>query len=185
MTNETGDVVWSAAYKPFGKAEVDGSSTQTNNFRFPGQYYDAESGLHYNWHRYYDPKTGRYLTADPIGILRGMNHLFAYAQNNPINYTDPWGLWYGNWCGPYLSGLGMPIDSLDWICKEHDECYKKHNINMFTPRENCDRKKCDIDLVNRLSNLPENPLDWQFPPPSLYHLLLAKRYRDAAVKYFN
>jgi RHS repeat-associated protein len=72
MTNESGSVVWSAAYTPFGKAEVDGSSTQTNNFRFPGQYYDAESGLHYNWHRYYDPKTGRYLTADPIGLDGGL-----------------------------------------------------------------------------------------------------------------
>ena len=56
-----------------------------------GQYYDEETGLHYNYHRYYDPKTGRYLTPDPIGLGGGIN-LFVYASNNPINAIDPFGL---------------------------------------------------------------------------------------------
>jgi RHS repeat-associated protein len=58
---------------------------------YPGQYFDAETGLHYNWHRYYDPETGRYLRADPIG-LGGWINLFAYADTNPVNYVDPLGL---------------------------------------------------------------------------------------------
>lgn len=62
-----------------------------NNFRFRGQYYDSETGLHYNWHRYYDPKTGRYLTADPIGLAGGINP-YVYVQNDPINMIDPYGL---------------------------------------------------------------------------------------------
>ena len=51
MTDDTGTVVWEAEYKPFGEAEVHPSSTVVNNFRFPGQYYDQETGFHYNCHK--------------------------------------------------------------------------------------------------------------------------------------
>jgi RHS repeat-associated protein len=59
---------------------------------YAGQYFDAETGLHYNYHRYYDPSIGRYLTPDPIGLAGGIN-LFAYAGLNPINAFDPFGLY--------------------------------------------------------------------------------------------
>ena len=76
--------------QPFGN--VNGAVNDLgNNFRFAGQYYDSETGLHYNYHRYYDPNTGRYLTPDPIGLAGGIN-LFIYAGNNPINSIDPFGL---------------------------------------------------------------------------------------------
>jgi RHS repeat-associated protein len=78
MTDATNTVVWEADYKPFGEAEVNPNSSVVNNFRFPGQYFDAETGLHYNYHRYYDPKTGRYLTPDPIGLEGGINLYYDF-----------------------------------------------------------------------------------------------------------
>ena len=85
--------MWQAAYLPFGEAQLR-VGTITNNLRFPGQYFDAETGLHYNWNRYYDPATGRYISPDPIGLDGGLN-LYAYVGNDPVNLVDPEGLW--NW----------------------------------------------------------------------------------------
>ena len=87
IVDSSGQVVWAGFYQPFGKSWAYPADI-TNNFRFPGQYYDAETGLHYNWHRYYDPDTGRYITADPIGLEGGVN-LYAYVMNNPIILADP------------------------------------------------------------------------------------------------
>ncbi|MCO6540661.1 MAG: RHS repeat-associated core domain-containing protein, partial [Gilliamella sp.] len=62
-----------------------------NPLRFQGQYYDEETGLHYNLNRYYDPFTGRYITQDPLGMLGGLNS-YQYAGSDPINWVDPLGL---------------------------------------------------------------------------------------------
>ena len=89
-TDAAGAVIWRLQNgRAFGDTAPSGSVTI--NLRFPGQYYDAESGLHYNWNRYYDPKVGRYITSDPIGLGGGVN-TYAYVGGNPVNYSDPLGL---------------------------------------------------------------------------------------------
>lgn len=96
MSDEIGQTVWSASHAPFGLATVDEDPDNdgrllTLNIRFPGQYYDSETGLHYNYFRTYDPLTGRYITSDPIGIWGDIN-TYSYAEGNPISIYDPFGL---------------------------------------------------------------------------------------------
>jgi RHS repeat-associated protein len=90
LTRLDGSVVWSARYSSFGQATISANSTVSINLRLPGQYYDGETGLHYNGMRYYDPILGRYIEADPIGLTAGTN-LYLYANGNPINWIDPTG----------------------------------------------------------------------------------------------
>jgi RHS repeat-associated protein len=89
IVDESGIVVWEADYEPFGEAKI-GAQSFSNNYRFPGQYFDSETGLQYNYHRYYDTTTGRYLTPDPIGLAGGIN-LYIYGLNNPLRFIDPLG----------------------------------------------------------------------------------------------
>ena len=85
-------IVWQASNTEFGR-EVTYKDPAFGdlNIGFPGQYYDAESGLWYNWHRYYDPELGRYISSDPIGYDGGIN-TYTYALNNPISIVDLEGL---------------------------------------------------------------------------------------------
>ena len=170
LIDAAGMLVWQASYDPFGQAVVDPASTVENNLRLPGQYFDEETGLHYNWHRYYDPSMGRYLTPDLIGLAGGIN-LYSYAGQNPINFTDPYGLfrWYGYWGGPNWTGgyekswdemtpteqrkARDPVDKQDQSYMTHDKCYadcrdNKCNDDQISLNE-C-FNKCDDDLKEDL-----------------------------------
>ncbi len=94
LADESGTIVWAATYDAFGKASIT-TATVTNNLRFPGQYADEETGLHYNWNRYYDPSTGRYTQEDPIGLKGKDYNYYRYVQNRQGNLIDPYGLWAG------------------------------------------------------------------------------------------
>lgn len=104
------------------------------NLRFPGQYFDSETNLHYNYFRSYQPNQGRYTQGDPIGLDGGLNR-FGYVEGDSINKVDIDGRFpmYGNWGGANWSGGASgsniplfpkkPKDSLDACYMAHDYCY--------------------------------------------------------------
>jgi RHS repeat-associated protein len=152
-TDDSGQIVWSASYKPFGEAtaneDPDGDGTDYSlNIRFPGQYHDAESGLHYNYFRDYDPGIGRYIESDPIGLGGGLN-TFGYVGGNPLSFSDPKG----------LDNVGCTTEPLtiDGRCKRiccaiHDKCYDDNDCtsDSWTGDNGCKAEACDqcnIDVV--------------------------------------
>ncbi len=118
LTQPDGQVAWQWAYSAFGDEQPTlGSKRFTNettnpttgstpipevtfNLRYPGQYYDKESNLHYNYFRSYSAERGRYTQADPIGLDGGFNR-FGYVEGNPLAFTDPLGL---------ISGAKSPLE---------------------------------------------------------------------------
>ena len=93
LIKASGQIVWKADKTAFGKTTTTAENNNAGNpvqfnLRFPGQYEDTETGLHYNWHRYYDAEIGRYTNEDPIGLSGGHN-VFQYAYANGVNNFDP------------------------------------------------------------------------------------------------
>ena len=174
-----------------------------------GQYYDQETGLHYNYFRYYDPSTGRYITSDPIGLAGGLN-MYAYVGNNPLYWIDPLGLdrtsWFGpgrtlgdgpkngnwggkNWSGgrnpllpPGGDGPALPLDSGDECYMLHDICYGSCDSYCGDDKE-C-RKACDRDLVNCLRGLNDDPTQWLIPPRTGTEYE-SFEFRREALRYFG
>jgi len=87
-TTMAGTPVWSASYLPFGGVHV--ASGAPIDLRFPGQWFQAESGLHQNWMRDYDPTTGRYVEPDPLGLVDGAS-VYGHARQSPLRWVDPKG----------------------------------------------------------------------------------------------
>jgi len=108
ITDGNKRVVWKGHMTPFGEMKVEVEEV-TNHRRFPGQWYDIESRLHYNYFRYYAPGLGRYIQSDPVGLAGGLN-TYGYGSRNPLRYTDPFGLWsaggsvFWGWGGGLLLG---------------------------------------------------------------------------------
>ncbi|GAA2339563.1 DNA/RNA non-specific endonuclease [Streptomyces kunmingensis] len=90
LVDEAGTIAWRTRATLWGATTWNKNATAYTPLRFPGQYYDAETGLHYNHYRHYDPESARYLTPDPLGLLPAPNPL-AYVDN-PHSLSDPLGL---------------------------------------------------------------------------------------------
>ncbi len=135
-TTKAGAVSWKAIAEAFGAAGVlQGQSSTTMNLRFPGQYFDEESGTHYNFFRDYKPNAARYIQSDPIGLDGGIN-LFIYSMNRPSKSTDSRGLKEDcdckdpprsppNGCGPSWFQVDNAPGGSDFLacCNAHDTCY--------------------------------------------------------------
>ena len=129
ITDQSQQVVWQGDYLPFGEVIPVVESVE-NLVRFPGQYYDVETGVHYNYFRDYDPSTGRYIQPDPIGLMGGLNR-FTYVRNAPLDNLDPLGLVSVS-AGLEMSFMSGPagasasatlgIDSAGQICFQVTSC---------------------------------------------------------------
>jgi RHS repeat-associated protein len=171
--------------EPFGNNPADENPSGLGAFdlpvRLPGQYFDQETGLHYNYFRDYDTGLGRYVQSDPIGLLGGLN-TFIYAAN-PLDQIDQYGLsgrskrnffWqflptYGNWGQANWSGGKWsrtvppkalpPIDPLDSCFRDHDLCY--NSIQQGCPLSKSDADAaydaCDALLVACIDRLGPDP----------------------------
>jgi RHS repeat-associated protein len=104
LVSVDGTIAWQASASVWGAAPP-GEAADAAQFPlgFPGQYRDAETGLSYNYYRYYDPATGTYLSPDPIGLLGGLHNL-RYAPN-PLTWSDPLGLRPGEGFCPVTGNL--------------------------------------------------------------------------------
>ncbi|WP_183153035.1 RHS repeat-associated core domain-containing protein, partial [Pseudomonas amygdali] len=111
MTDAEGQIVWQAKYRAWGAVEKLVVNEVEQNLRFQGQYFDAETGLHYNTFRYYDPEIGRFITQDPIGLSGGTNLYFHTFS--PNNWIDPLG-----WCSTKL-GNNMGAKPGDGMANHH------------------------------------------------------------------
>ncbi|MGW2818581.1 putative T7SS-secreted protein [Streptomyces sp. NPDC001415] len=90
LVDEQGDIVWHTRATLWGTTTWAADSTAYTPLRFPGQYYDPETGLHHNHFRIYDPETARYLTPDPLGLAPAPNA--STYVTNPHTWADPLGL---------------------------------------------------------------------------------------------
>jgi RHS repeat-associated protein len=152
---------------PFGANAANESPSGQGTFkygvRFPGQYYDTETGTNYNYFRDYDPAVGRYIESDPFGLMAGIN-TYAYVRADPVSAIDPYGLARRDppfidhtiGCGDQDHGANIP----DWVfggcCRAHDKCYD--DCKYLPSKEQCD--KAIISCVRKRCNSVGQYCQW-------------------------
>ena len=119
VTNSSQAIVWQWNSDPFGNGQPTGSLSY--NLRFPGQYYDSETGHNYNYKRDYDPSTARYIESDPIGLKGGVN-TFTYVGDNPLTRTDRLGLAWSCSCQSSKEGGANNAQMTAKLCRYSCNC---------------------------------------------------------------
>lgn len=165
--------------EPFGNNVADENPSGLGAFdlplRLPGQYFDKETNLFYNYFRDYDPSVGRYVQSDPIGLYGGLN-TYAYVLANPLSLSDPQGL---AWGGANQGGLikppvrPLPFNTMygPQNCSHYPEGGVLWNICNGTPDNpnmNCARKCLQVTYPGPQANalaatvwvVPIHPLCW-------------------------
>ncbi|EBS5767733.1 hypothetical protein DU226_19390 [Salmonella enterica subsp. enterica serovar Enteritidis] len=134
VTAADGTLVWAGYIRGFGENAADISNSGAyfhQPLRLPGQYFDDETGLHYNLFRYYAPECGRFVSQDPIGLRGGLN-LYQYAPN-PIRWIDPLGLYNGEGIrtpGEYTVYYQHQLPTGDYT-KSDDYHFKNANEGLY------------------------------------------------------
>ncbi|WP_241152308.1 RHS repeat-associated core domain-containing protein, partial [Pseudomonas viridiflava] len=167
LTDYSGEIMWSAKYRAYGNLATLDVSEIDNPLRFQGQYFDAETGLHYNRHRYYNPSTGRFLTPDPIKLAGGLNN-YQYVPN-PTGWVDPLGL--DNCPGADGSKPGLDADNAttkpavdegqpdapETGRKAHQfNSFHEYNVpeNLYLKSDKVQFNRANKDLINKLNSDP-------------------------------
>lgn len=144
--NKAGNIVWAAQYDAFGEAKIvtpkatTEKPTITSNVRLPGQYYDVETQLHYNWNRYYDYSTGKYITQDPIGLEGGIN-IYGYVDGSPLYKIDTEGKFA---VGP---AARIVLAALAGLCARHPKICKEVGKCVINPNK-CLKRLCKLKSDN-------------------------------------
>ncbi len=145
LTRTSGATAWQVRYRAYGNVWREEIAEVATPLRFQGQYFDAETGLHYNRHRYYQPGTGRFITPDPIGLAGGLNN-YQYAPN-PTGWVDPLGLSnVPGQCPLDTPRARIPVEQQD-VFKQ----FEQHHTGQFND---------DHALVSAFENVRDNESPW-------------------------
>jgi RHS repeat-associated protein len=158
LTNATKQLMWNWGYTPFGDNQPNATTTSpVFNLRYPGQYYDPESKLHYNINRYYDPAMGRYTQSDPIGLNGGIN-TYTYVGGNGVKYIDPSDLAVGE-----AIVVGGIIIAIPIIAKAAEPAIEALGNLMSRAvsavGEMCEKTEDYLNYKNRCNESPPSGLD--------------------------
>jgi RHS repeat-associated protein len=168
LTDRQGQIVWAAKRDPFGNLlEEYNPNGIEQDIALPGQYHDRETDLHYNRHRYYDPKIGAYISQDPVGLAGGWNN-YSYVDSNPISNIDPIGLAYfayrplagSPWLGPFSDN---PVDNALGTSISHEQLFFEDGKN-----------------PSNIGFFGDNTIKTE-PNPQGYHIIPGK-YNDCVIR---